>query len=38
VLKGTGLPTKYIVEKSDSNGATIWLADFLEEELELVTE
>ncbi len=33
VLPAKDGDTKYIVESVDSNGYTIWLADFIEEEL-----
>jgi hypothetical protein len=39
VLHATGLPNKYVVEKIEpSTGITIWLADFWEDELELIDE
>jgi hypothetical protein len=34
VLQAHGLPDRYVVESSDENGITIWLADFTAEELE----
>jgi hypothetical protein len=33
VIPAKDSATKYIVESVDSNGYTIWLADFVEEEL-----
>lgn len=36
VLDAPGLPSKFVVEKSDSEGVTLWLADFLQEELQVV--
>ena len=36
ILQEEGLPNKYVVEASDGDGITIWLADFDAEELELV--
>ena len=38
LLHAPGLPDHYIVESSDSDGVTIWLGDFLAEELEGVSE
>lgn len=34
ILSAQGLPDKYVVEKTDSNGVSIWISDFFEEELE----
>ena len=36
VLDAPDLPSKFVVEKSDENGITIWLADFFQEELDLI--
>jgi hypothetical protein len=33
ILHAPGLPNKYVVESSDADGITIWLADFDAEEL-----
>ena len=33
ILEGRGFPNKYVVESSDDEGFTIWLADFDAEEL-----
>jgi hypothetical protein len=33
ILYAPGLPHKYVVESSDADGITIWLADFDAEEL-----
>lgn len=38
LLHAPGLPDRYVVESSDSEGVTIWLGDFLLEELEPVSE
>ena len=38
LLHAPGLPDHYIVESSDSDGVTIWLGEFLAEELEPVSE
>lgn len=34
VLHATGLPDHYVVEKTGSDGDTIWLSEFTEDELE----
>jgi hypothetical protein len=34
ILKAPELPLNYVVEASDPDGATVWLGDFLEDELE----
>ena len=36
ILKAPGHPTNYVVEASQPDGTTLWLGDFLYEELELV--
>jgi hypothetical protein len=36
VLTAPGCPDRYVVESSDGNGTTVWLGDFLADELELV--
>jgi len=36
ILTAPGLPNKYVVECSGKDGISIWLADFLEEEIERV--
>lgn len=36
VLRAPGRPQMYLVESCDTTGASIWLCDFLAEELELV--
>lgn len=36
ILRAPGLPDRYVVECSDSDGTDVWLADFLREELEPV--
>lgn len=39
ILKAQGYPDMYVVESSDSStGITIWLSEFLVEELELVQQ
>jgi hypothetical protein len=35
ILQAAGLPDNYVVESCDRDGNTIWLGDFLAEELEL---
>jgi hypothetical protein len=37
-LDAEGVGTRWVVEASASDGTTIWLADFLDEELELVEQ
>lgn len=34
VLHAPGLPDRYVVESSDTDGVTVWLGDFASEELE----
>lgn len=36
ILTAPGRPNKYVVECSDKDGISIWLADFFEEEIERV--
>ena len=36
VLAAPGLADRYVVESSDGNGTTVWLGDFLADELEVV--
>jgi hypothetical protein len=36
VLIAPGVADRYIVESSDGNGTTVWLGDFLADELEVV--
>jgi len=35
VLSAAGLPDKYLVEHCQTDGSTLWLADFFAEELEV---
>jgi hypothetical protein len=37
ILQAEGLPDHYLVETSDDMGTTIWLSEFLIEELEAAT-
>jgi hypothetical protein len=37
ILNAPGLPVLYVVEKTEDNGRTTWLSDFVAEELEPVT-
>jgi hypothetical protein len=34
ILTALGVPDRYVVESSGPDGVTIWLADFVEDELE----
>lgn len=34
ILHAPGLPDRYVVESSEADGVTVWLGDFLAEELE----
>lgn len=36
VLTAPGVADRYVVESSDGHGTTIWLGDFLADELEIV--
>jgi hypothetical protein len=36
ILQAPGVPDDYVVESSGADGVSIWLGDFLEEELEPV--
>ena len=38
ILHAPGLPDRYVVESSGTNGITAWLGDFAAEELEAVGE
>jgi hypothetical protein len=38
ILHATGLPDRYVVESSGADGITVWLGDFVAEELEPVGE
>jgi hypothetical protein len=38
VLHADGLPDRYVVECSETNGTTVWLADFHGDELEPLTD
>ena len=37
ILNAPNLPPNYVVEASSPDGTPVWLGDFLEEELELVS-
>ncbi|MFT3882071.1 MAG: hypothetical protein QM703_20760 [Gemmatales bacterium] len=38
ILHAKGAPDRYVVELSDNEGVTVWLGDFLAEELEAIEE